>query len=670
MSENKIVTVDGIQVKVENEKNLLEVIRKAKIDLPTFCYHSELSVYGACRLCIVDVEGRGVMGSCSTLPEGNMNIRTQTPELKKIRKMAIELLLANGEHHCPTCARSNNCKLQDIAAKLGVDEIRFKAPMKKHEIDNSSKGIVRDQNKCVLCGDCVRACHEIQSIGAIDFVGRGPTTVVSPAYFKPLAHVDCVDCGQCVRVCPTGALVVKDEVDKVFELIHNPQKKVVVQIAPAVRVALGEMFGKKPGEDMTGQIVTALRMLGFDKVYDTAFSADLTVLEESAEFLKRKEKGENLPLFTSCCPAWVKFAEQYFPALLKNVSTCRSPQQMFGSFAKEYLPKELKIEEKDLVVVSIMPCTAKKGEADRKEFRRNGEKDVEIVLTTQELANMIKKSGIMFEELEPTHFDMPLGIKTGAGIIFGNTGGVSEAVLRHVVTALGDGKIAQPIVEELRSQKGRRELSVSLGNNKLSLCIVHGLKNAKAVAEEVVAGKAKYDIIEVMSCPGGCIGGAGQPVTFSDQTRAQRAKGLYNIDSKMELRVSSENTHLCQLKEKIITDDHKAHELLHTHYHSKKRINDGEIDLVQSSKEEKLKVKVCVGTSCYLRGATDVLHNLLKRAEKDDWKNNVDISATFCFEKCDKGPTVCIGDKVCHKADVNTLITDISKDLEAKKVKK
>lgn len=667
MSETKFLTIDGNQIKIEGEKNLLEIIRKAKIELPTFCYHSELSAYGACRLCIVDVEGRGILGSCSTLPEPGMNIRTQNKELKDIRKMAIELLLANGEHHCPSCARSNNCKLQDIAARLGITDIRFKAPIKKHELDHSSKALIRDQNKCVLCGDCVRACHEIQSIGAIDFAGRGPTTVVTPAYYRPLAQVDCVDCGQCVRVCPTGALVVKNEVDKVFDAIHDKTKKVIVQVAPACRIALGEMFGKTAGEDVTGQMVTALRMLGFDKVFDTAFSADLTVLEEAGEFLKRKAKGENLPLFTSCCPAWVKFAEQYYPTLLKNISSCRSPQQMFGSLAKEFLPKELGSEKKDLIVVSIMPCTAKKSEADRPEFNHDGIKDVDFVLTTQELAHMIQKAGIMFKELEPTHFDMPMGIKSGAGIIFGNSGGVSEAVLRHVVTNLGNGKIADPVVEELRSTKGRRELSITLGDNKLSLCIVHGLKNANTVAQEVVNGEAKYDIIEVMSCPGGCIGGAGQPVTFSDKTRYERAKGLYDIDRKMELRVSSDNTHLCQLREKVIPTEEKAHHLFHTHYHSKKRISDTDIDLIQSKGEEKLKVKVCVGTSCYLKGASDVLHNLLKRAEKDDWKNNVDISATFCFEKCDKGPTVCVGDKVSHKADINQLIADISKDLQNKR---
>jgi NADH-quinone oxidoreductase subunit G len=646
MSQSKYLTIDGRNIKIEGERNLLELIRKAKIELPTFCYHSELSIYGACRLCIVEVQGRGVLSACSTVPEEGMAVRTQSPDLQKTRKITIELLLASGKHNCATCNKSDDCKLRDIAYKLGVRDIRFKAPVKDHAIDTSSLALERDQNKCVLCGDCVRACHEIQSIGAIDFAGRGPTTVVTPAYYKPLAHVDCVECGQCARVCPTGALAVRSDIDAVSTALADPQQTVIVQVAPACRTALGEMFGKKAGEDVSGLTVTALRMLGFKQVFDTAFAADLTVLEESSEFLRRKERGEKLPLFTSCCPAWVKFAEQYFPSLLGNISTCRSPQQMFGSLARDYLPRAMGIDRKNMVVVSIMPCTAKKYEAARPEFAADGQRDVDFVLTTQELGQMIKKNGIVFNELTPSGFDQPLGIKTGAGIIFGNSGGVSEAVIRHVARAFAGITPDQLDVSVVRSEAERREMKVVAGSQELRLCIVHGLKNARKVAEEVEAGTSNYDLIEVMSCPHGCIGGAGQPIPANDHIRRERAQGLYHIDSQMELKVSSENTHLPEVAKISLTDAHKSHELLHTRYHPKKRILDEGILLADGSSDRSLKVKVCVGTGCYLRGASSLLHELLAASAKAAWKDQVEISASFCSETCNKGPTVTVGDEV------------------------
>ena len=355
----KTLTIDGLEVPIAGERNLLELIRKADIDLPTFCYHSDLSVYGACRLCIVDVEGRGIQGACSTPPEPGLKVRTQTQEIREIRRITIELLLANHDQQCPTCLKSNACQLKSVARRLGVDRIRFKRVHEPEPLDTSSVSLLRDPNKCILCGDCVRFCAEVQSVGAIDFAYRGHDAAVLPAFGQGLGEGECINCGQCAAVCTTGALTPRPEIEEVWRDLHDPTKFVIAQVAPAVRVALGEEFGLEPGVATSGQLVAALKRLGFDRVYDTSFSADLTVVEEANEFLKRKTKGEKLPQFTSCCPGWVKFAEQYFPDLLPNLSSCKSPQQMLGALCKELLPEELGIAARDLVVVSIMPCTAK-----------------------------------------------------------------------------------------------------------------------------------------------------------------------------------------------------------------------------------------------------------------------------------------------------------------------
>ena len=363
MDAKRTLTLDHLVVPIEGERNLLELARKAGVDIPTFCYHSQLSIYGACRLCLVEIQGRGIVASCSVIPEPGMVVRTHTEEIRQMRKIALELLLANHEQTCPTCPKSASCELQRLTRRLGVDRVRFKPTHQAKPIDTSSPSLVRNPNKCILCGDCVRACDEIQGIGAIDFAYRGAASCVVPAFGKDMAQVECVNCGLCASVCPTGALTPRSEIDDVWKALENPKKKVVAQIAPAVRVALGEAFGLEPGSIETGRITAALKALGFDQVYDTSFAADLTVLEEAEEFLERKTNGERLPQFTSCCPAWVKFAEQFCPDMLPLVSTCRSPQQMFGSLAKEILPEQLKVPVEDLVVVSIMPCTAKKFEA-------------------------------------------------------------------------------------------------------------------------------------------------------------------------------------------------------------------------------------------------------------------------------------------------------------------
>lgn len=642
------VTIDGREVPIEGERNLLELVRKARIELPTFCYHSDLSIYGACRLCLVQVEGRGIQGACSTPPEPGLRIRTNTEELREIRRITLELLLANHDGSCPTCVKSADCKLQALARRMGVEKVRFKAPPKPAPVDDSSPSLIRDPNKCVLCGDCVRVCSEIQGIGAIDFAFRGSNATVVPAFGKKLGDVECVNCGQCAAFCPTGALTPRSEIAGVWKALDDPRKKVIAQIAPAVRVALGEAFGLPSSSQTTGRIVAALKAMGFIGVYDTSFTADLTVIEEGMEFLERKTKGVKLPQFTSCCPAWVKYAEQYYPDLLPNLSSCKSPQQMFGSLAHEALPKMLNIPPEDLVVVSIMPCTAKKFEARRPEFEKNGRRDVDFVLTTQELARMIEEAGLNFGGLDPESLDMPFGFHTGAGVIFGNTGGVSEAVLRFAVEKVTGKPLAKVDFQEVRGEGGLREATMTINDIPVKIAIVHGLANAKLVAEKVRTGESDYDLIEVMTCPGGCIGGAGQPVSHNGQTKRVRTKDLYDADKNLPLHKSQENPFIEQCYRDHVGEigGKTAHRLLHTHYHSRKRLESEPIPLSEGNGEKKILVKVCAGTACFVRGSQKLLHALLAHVEEHSLQNLVDVRANFCSEQCSNGPTVVIGDKV------------------------
>ncbi|MGE5399196.1 MAG: NADH-dependent [FeFe] hydrogenase, group A6 [Ignavibacteriales bacterium] len=664
--ENNFVTIDGRKIPLNGEKNLLEIIRKSGIELPTFCYHSELSVYGACRLCLVEIDGRGITGACSTKPEPGMKIKTTTQEIREIRKITLELLLANGEHHCPTCVKSSNCKLQDIARRHGVEDIRFKRINQNIPLDNSTHSLVRDPNKCILCGDCVRACSEIQSVGAIDFAYRGSNAAVLPAFGKDLSMVECIDCGQCSRVCPTGAITPKSEINDVWKAISDPTKTVIAQIAPAVRVAIGEMFNMAPGIDATGQIVSALKIMGFDKIFDTSFTADLTIVEEANELLKRIEKGEKLPQFTSCCPGWVKFAEQYFPDLLPNLSSCRSPQQMFGSLAKETLTKELNKDRKDLVIVSIMPCTAKKFEARRPEFSQDGIRDVDFVLTTQELGQMIDQAGIIFNKLEPESLDMPFGFKTGAGVIFGNSGGVMEAALRLVYEKLSGKKLENVDFHEVRGMEGLREVSLNIAGRDVRVAVVHGLKNARAIAEKVKKGECQYDFIEVMSCPNGCIGGAGQPVTFEMSVKEKRTSGLYSCDKNLQLHKSQDNPFVIESYNTTLeyAGSPKAHHLLHTSYSSRRRVSDVDIPLLNGSEKNKLEISVCVGTSCYLKGSQDLLHKLIDHIDDNNLQEKVDVKATFCLEQCDRGPSVTINGHTLEKCSLEMACGVISEELK------
>jgi NADH-quinone oxidoreductase subunit G len=642
------VIIDGAKVPINGKKNLLEVIRASGVDLPTFCYHSELSGYGACRMCIAEIEGRGIQPTCSTPPEDGMVVRTNTEATLRIRRMALELLLANHHANCQTCDKNTHCRLQELAERLGVKKVRFEDAQEDIQpIDDTNQSIVRDPNKCILCGDCVRVCKEIQGIGVLDFAGRGSNVCVTPAFGKNLNKVECVFCGQCASVCPTGALTVKSAVDEVWKAIHDTKKTVVVQIAPAVRAALAMEYGIGGGEHALGKTVTALRRIGFDKVYDTSFAADLTTVEEATEFLGRVSEGKNLPQFTSCCPAWVKFAEQFYSDYLSNLSSCKSPQQMFGRLIKKHLSEQLNVPREDVFVVSVMPCTAKKFEAKRPEFSVNGDPDVNVVLSSQELVKMIGQAGLKLPELAPDSMDLPFGFKTGAGIIFGASGGVAEAVLRLASGGKGtDGKT--PEFQEVRGLKGIKEAAIDLDGTTIKLAVISGLANAREIMEKVKSGEADYDIIEVMACPGGCIGGGGQPLPNDTAAREVRKGLIYDCDAVQPLHNAADNPYVKESYANLLEkpNSHVAHELLHTGYRARRRISGEEVELTDVQPEEKVQVSVCVGTNCYLRGSYDTLKKLTNLAKEAGIADKVDFKATFCFEKCKASPNVKVGDKI------------------------
>lgn len=562
MTEKKFITIDGIPVELAGEKNLLEVIQKAGIKLPTFCYHSELSVYGACRMCMVENERGGLDAACSTPPRAGMNIKTNTERLRRYRKNILELILANHCSDCTTCENNGTCKLQELAMRFNIEGVRFPNNAKSNKgEDDSSLCITWDNGKCILCGDCVRMCNEIQNVGAIDFAFRGSKMKISTAFGKPLADSPCVGCGQCAAVCPTGAIVVKNNISPVWKAIDDPALKTTVQIAPAVRVALGRELGVKNGENVMGKIVAALRRIGFDEVYDTTLGADLTVLEEAEEFLQRLEDNENLPLITSCCPGWIQYCEKKHPEFLPNVSTCRSPMQMFASILKDQSQKA----SRRMFHVAVMPCTAKKFEAARDEFTMNGAPNVDAVITTQELIRMIKEAGIIFDELEPEAIDMPFGTISGAGVIFGVTGGVTEAVLRYVSANKSRPALLSLANVGQRGMEGIKEFDLPYGETTLHIAVVSGLNNAETVLQRVKAGE-KFDFIEIMACPGGCISGAGQPFGRMKQ-KQERCNGLYESDRLLSIRRAEENPILSSLYSGILKG--KVHELLHVEYEKK-----------------------------------------------------------------------------------------------------
>lgn len=556
----KYMTINNRKVAFEDEKNVLSVIRKSGIDLPTFCYHSELSTYGACRMCVVEDDRGRVFASCSETPREGMFIYTNTPRLQHHRKMILELLLASHCRDCTTCRKNGVCTLQKLAQQLGVSYVRFENNKPQLPLDESSDCIVRDPNKCILCGDCVRTCDEIQGLGVLDFAFRGARMQVMPAFNKDLAKTDCVGCGQCRAVCPTGAITIKQNIRPVWEAVADPDTRVVVQIAPAVRVAVGDKFGIPKGENSLGKLAAALRRMGFDEIYDTNFGADLTVMEESKELLERLESGENLPLFTSCCPGWVKFCENKYPDLRKHISTCRSPQQMFGAVLKEEARMD-KEDKRKTVVVSIMPCTAKKAEIHRPEHRTDGEQDVDYVLTTTEVTRMIKEAGIDLAQMPSEALDMPFGLSSGAGAIFGVTGGVTEAVLRRLAGSSRQEELENISFTGVRGIDGIKEASVRLGEREVKIAVVNGLKCADEVMSRIRSGETYYDFVEVMACKRGCITGGGQPVPIGARTKKARLEALYKIDTVAQIKRSNENPIIQTLYSGLLRG--KEHKLLH-----------------------------------------------------------------------------------------------------------
>ena len=556
------ITINGKKVEFTDEKNVLTIIRKAGFEVPTLCYQPELSIFGACRLCMVEDDRGRFFASCSEEPRDGMVIYTHTERLRKNRKLIVELLLAAHCRDCTTCDKHGRCKLQKLAYQLGINNVRFENHREIQPVDFSSPAIVRDPNKCILCGCCVRACSELQGIGVLAFAHRGTDAAVTTAFDRKMAMTNCVSCGQCRVVCPTGALTIHHNMTDVWQALGDKNTRVVAQIAPAVRVAIGEAFGLPKGENSMGKVVAALHRMGFDEVFDTAYTADLTIMEESAEFLERVKAGTNLPLMTSCCPAWVKFVENEYPEFKENISTCRSPQAMFSAILKDYYRDGANAKGKKTVVVSVMPCTAKKMEAERKESYTHEEKDTDYVLTTTELIRMIDAHGINFEALPSESCDMPFGIGSGGGVIFGATGGVTEAVLRRLIEG-HDPATLRAIAEcGARGDEGIREFSVPYNGLDVKICVASGLANARKVLESVKSGEKEYHFIEVMACPGGCVMGGGQPVYGTKVRRAEtRTKGLYEADGGMAIKKSNENPLMDVFYNGYFKG--KAHELLH-----------------------------------------------------------------------------------------------------------
>ena len=564
IEKKEFMTIDGIPVEINGEKNLLELIRKVGVKMPTFCYHSELSIYGACRMCMVENKWGGLEAACSTPPKAGMEIRTNTERLRKYRKMILELLLANHCRDCTTCDNNGSCKLQDLATRFDINDVRFPNTAEKPKIEASSVSIVRDQHKCILCGDCVRMCSEVQNVGAIDFAHRGSKMTISTAFDMPLAETTCVGCGQCAQACPTGAIVVKNNISSVWKILDDPTIKVSVQVAPAVRVALGKELGAAPGENAMGKIVAALHRMGFDEVYDTSTSADMTVIEEAEELAQRLAEGKaEMPMFSSCCPAWVRYCENRYPELMEHVSTCKSPMQMFSAVIRE---KDRNSERK-CMHVAVMPCTAKKFEAVRDEFKVDGKPDVDYVLTTQELVRMIKEAGILFRDIEPEAPDMPFGTMTGAGVIFGVTGGVTEAVLRRLAADKSSTTLRSIAFTGVRGMEGVKEAHVMVGEKEVRIGVVSGLRNASNLIERIKNGE-HFDFVEVMACPGGCVNGGGQP--FAPYTdKEKRGAGLYAADRLCSIKSSEENPLMATLYDGLLKG--RSHELLHVHYHRKEK---------------------------------------------------------------------------------------------------
>ncbi len=566
--------IDDKKVCVPEGTTILDAAKQAGIDIPTLCFLKDINEVGDCRMCIVEVEGRrGFATSCIQKVEEGMIVHTHTRNVLEARHAILDLIISNHSKDCLTCTRSGNCELQDLAIKFNVLDIEFKGERTEHKIDDKSPAIVRDFNKCILCRRCVATCKNMQNIGAIDCINRGFESCISTTYDHSLNDVNCTFCGQCIESCPTGALHEKENINDVWAKLKDPDTYVVVQTAPSVRVALGEEFGMEIGTNVTGKMISALKHLGFDKVFDTNTGADFTIMEEAAEFVKRFKENDNLPMATSCCPGWVRFAEMEYPENLPHLSSCKSPHEMFGAIIKSYFAEKNNIDPKKIYVVSVMPCIAKKYERQREEMKNNELWNVDAVITTRELARMIKQANIEFEKLEDDTFDSPMGEATGAAAIFGVTGGVMEAALRTAYELITGENLEKIEFEDVRGEKGLKKATIQIGEKEVKVAIAHGLSNARKVMEEIKNGTADYSFVEVMACPGGCIMGGGQPIKNSKtrmtlDVRGKRAEAMYSIDEKSTIRKSHENPVLQQIYKEYLgkPGEHKAHELLHTYY--------------------------------------------------------------------------------------------------------
>ncbi|MCX7598650.1 MAG: NADH-dependent [FeFe] hydrogenase, group A6 [Armatimonadetes bacterium] len=568
------ITINDQEVPAREGMTVLEAAREAGIYIPTLCYHPDLPPQGACRICLVEIEGeRNLQPSCAFPVRPGMKVRTHSPTVRKARRTVVELLLSDHPSDCTACARNRNCELQALAEELGIREVRFRVPPPGHEVDDTSPSVVRDPDKCILCRRCLETCTQIQGVSTLRIKGRGYDSIIGAPFDAPMGHALCVYCGQCINRCPTGALTEKSYIPEVWAALDDPKIFTVVQTAPAVRVALGEALGLPPGEIVTGKLTTALRRLGFDRVFDTDFAADLTIMEEGHELIERIQHGGVLPQLTSCSPGWIKFIEHFYPELLPNLSTCKSPQQMFGAIAKTYFAQEAGIDPATMRVVSIMPCTAKKFEAARPEMCDSGYRDVDYVLTTRELAQMIKEAGLDFDSLPESDYDDPLGESTGAAVIFGVTGGVMEAALRTAYEVITGEKLENVEITAVRGMEGVREATVRIGDLEVRAAVAHGLGNAAKLLDKVLAGEANYHFIEIMACPGGCLGGGGQPIPTSPEIRLKRAGAIYQADRQLPIRRSHENPSIKRLYEKFLGHplSERSHHLLHTHYVARSR---------------------------------------------------------------------------------------------------
>ena len=557
MAEKKMI-IDGIECPFTNERNVLEVARNNGIDIPSLCYCENLSIYGGCRLCLVEND-RGVMdAACSMQPRNGMIVNTHTKKVLESRHTTLQLLMSSHRAECLTCEQSGRCKLQEYAHRYNVVEPRFtENTYPRLPLDVSSPCITRDPTKCILCGLCVRMCSEVQNIGAIDFTKRGKKAVVAPGFGKMLIETGCVGCGQCAAVCPTGAITINRQIPEMWAMLNDPKKRVVVQYAPSVRVGMAEEFGMPANEPVTGKLVTALRRLGVDVVYDTNLTADLTIMEESAEFLEKVKSGAKLPMFTSCCPGWIQHVEKAHPNLMPQVSTCGSPMEMFGALIRQ------QFKDEDVYSVAIMPCTAKKFEAQRPELEKDGKRLIDLVLTTDELVRLIKAAGIDFKNLPDSEPDSPLGDYTGAGVIFGVTGGVTEAVIRRVLDDASPDTLKTIAECGVRGLEGIKAFTVTAGDLTLKIAVANGLANADRLIEKVESGEEYFDFIEVMACPNGCIGGGGQPPA-SNARKRERVEAIFKADEACELKIPQQNPALEYVYDELLKG--RAHELLHIHY--------------------------------------------------------------------------------------------------------